>query len=127
MLGALRVPKDGNAQPLVKFVIRPIAIARREPLRICRLGVQEEDVGAGEFGEDVDMFENVCFDRILGLINDQVGINIDNGTPLSCDQHAYSDRIDSRNPYQSNGCLVQDLCPHLMHRLCISGHTDIGD
>ncbi len=83
MLGALRISENCNAQSVVELVVGSVTVARSNALWIGGFGVQDEHVGAGELGKKVEMIQNVRFDAILTLIDDEVGVNVDYGASLS--------------------------------------------
>lgn len=94
MLGAFWVAIDRYAKSLVKYVVVAIPIAQAWAFRISRFRVEQENICACKLGKGINMIKDIGLDAILRVINDQVGVNIDNSTSLFHSESVTGNRQD---------------------------------
>ena len=93
--------------------------------RVCRLGMEEEDVGAAEFGNSVDVVKYTNPDIIRVRINNMATVDVDYRAFLSGVSKSRS--ATRYNAYQCNWIFVQNLGSHFVDHVRISRNADIGD
>ena len=80
MLHGLHVAVDGAAQAGVGAGVDVAIEAGR--LDVGLLGVQDEDVGAGGFGDEIELVEDGALELLRGAVDDEIRVDVDEGRPL---------------------------------------------
>ncbi len=83
VLHGLEVAVDGAAQAGVHARVDVAVEARR--LHVGLLGHEQEDVGLGGLGDEVELVEHGASDVLRGGVNDELRVNIDKGRSLCQD------------------------------------------
>lgn len=71
------------------------------------------------------MVEYTRSDTRIGTIEDQIGVNVDNGGFLACISLLSSAQLETQ--YHHYWRLIENLLPHLMDSVMVARNTDVRD
>ena len=128
MLRAFRVAIYRYTQPLIEALISAVDMIGICAFHISVFGIEQENVGTGKFGNDIDMVQYTNLDSVQTRIDNVMSIDVYNGTFLPNLISVISGIPQPcRITYQSNRRLIQDFGPHLMHYIRIARDTNVCD
>ncbi len=82
MLNALHIPVDGHTQTLIEADLRATIEAGTNCFHFGRAWAQQENVGTGEGGNDVEVFQHTRLDGVRSRVNHKIVVDINSGTFL---------------------------------------------
>jgi hypothetical protein len=121
MLDTLHISKDADAVPLIQASVSSISVRGIDRRSLARAWLQQEDVCSSVLGTKINVTEDTGANACLCTIEDQAWVDIDNCGTLSREVsvcHLMS--LSECYPYHQDGCLVQDLGPHLVDQIAIA-------
>ena len=96
MLHGLEVTVDGATQTRIHAGVNVAMEARR--LNIGLLGHQQEYVGLGGLGDEVELLEHGASDVLRGRVDDELRVDVDKGRPLAKSQQGSDEDARSGLP-----------------------------